>query len=391
MISTRWESSRKKVGMVVTPTNSRPSTPQGSHSASSSISHDHGFDRKPVEKPSTSTSTSSHYRSEGNGPSTTSTSGAKGSLGEEASSSSSSDVVGSERSKYLEEYSRNIRTPRAQSARGHSSTSHTAACARESVPAPEEDNERHEIKDDFFDCLPLTGWSDDTIIGLSGSGSYVLYDKFQKLSTSRTQLQRASSAKPSGSKKSVVASRLVSSSKGPRKMNYTNLLRDGAMTPTRTQRLRAREREFNNSSKVYNDISNKDMGATEDGEENTRSQNIRDWPNSLRIVVPYKLKAKQRSFLNPNLHHGGSRSGSGTRDYGHAKEAKISSVPSALRVQQRRNEKEREREKERSAALAKARLLSNYRNRHKRIQENEQPLALDTTHIQPVQKQGWRG
>ena len=386
--------------MVVTPTSSRPSTPQTANRPSSSSSSSTAAAApivpagpSPEELEQLEARVAEKFakeaeRAEASTSSAASTSAAKKS----AVSKPPPDVERFERSKYLEEYSRNVRTPRCQSARGHPTPSHPAK-AETSTNSTTAAEDRRVDRDDAFDYLPLSGWSDDTLVGLPTS--YVLYDKFQLLSTSRTQhQQRATSAKPSGSKKSAVATRLVSSSKGPRRTVAR------ATTPTRTQRIKQRDRELHSAGvRVYSDHHSSGRMEVEDDEhENGRGQAAKDWPNSLRIVVPYKLKPKQRGqpFMNPNLHHSGNRSSGGTRDYRKStKESRSSaSLSTALQVQQQRGERERERERERSAAMAKARLLSNYRNRHNRIHENEEPLlvkkALDTTHIQPIHKQSWR-
>ena len=432
--------------MVITPTNSRPSTPQNLSSTSSSSTAsasapkpnpadvykalEREYERQVSEK-ITTTMTIHHgeTKHQANDPptttTTTTTSPSKKANGTSkapaktnAKGKTSGEVERGERSKYLEEYARCVRTPRAQSARG--SASHVSGHSTwEKVSAQGTSSSSHQKTspdkgmedDDVFDCLPLSAWHDDTLIGLPSS--YDLYDKFQKFSAEPLR-QRASSAKPSERKKSLMGKRLISSSKGPRsngsgqQVNYLNL-RERATTPTRAQRIRQSQRESMSVNSVgpYTEM---DVEPDEDP-ENARSSSISEWPNSLRIVVPYKLKAKQRGvhpFVNPNLHHhssSGTRSSSSTttRDtnnyFGYestSSESREKKMPAALRVKQQRNERERER----SAALAKARLLSNYRNRHNnKIHENEEPLqvkkALDTTHIQPIhsrpkQQAGWR-
>ncbi len=278
--------------------------------------------------------------------------------------------------------------------------------------------------DDVFDCLPLSGWSDDTLIGLPTS--YVLYDKFQKLSTNQRShkaehQQRASSAKPSGSKKmnGIAPSRLVSSSKGPRRENFrtTTSLRERESERERERHLSNRASQHSRhgangvhtatGSRVLSSVQAEDEGH----EERDGGAAISEWPNSLRIVVPYKLKQKQKgaAAANPNLHssHGArglsanshSEVNNGVNYFGYrSKAAAVSTIPSALRVQQRKSE--REKEKEKCAALAKAKLLSNYRNRqyHQKVAENEEPLVISKKNLDlsapPAQvhglKQSWR-
>ena len=355
-------------------------------------------------------------------------------LNKESSGGSSSEGADrqdlSSRSKYLEEYARNVRTPRAQSARGHSnhglggtstfaSTSEGQAKEKDGPqgnkssstgsggggggggPSEGWNNGSHAEDDDVFDCLPLSAWSDDTLIGLPTS--YSLYDKFEQLSTARLahlqEHQRASSAKPSGSKKfGSVANRLVSSSKGPR--TRRDIVRSNFMSQGQNGSGRDRNGFKNNASRVY--LSVEPEEDPEDKRETSSSMSsISDWPNSLRIVVPYKLKTKQKGAhaLNPNLHSTrassrSSESNNGTNYYGYHSRPISTSIPSALRVQQQRDERER------SVALAKAKLLSNYRNKHhSKVHENEEPLApvisRPTTTEKPTQsithhRQSWR-
>ena len=328
--------------------------------------------------------------------------------GASSSSSSSSSVFSSERSKYLEEYSRIARPPsRASSARGAGcSTTYdrqgSTQTFQEKVQQAKAEfgfnkesnkttNSHHQgggdggFDDDMFDCVPLSAWSDDTLIGLPTS--YVLYDKFQKLSTAPfeyQQQQRAMSAKTSKSLTRGMhtgAQRLVSSSKGPRR---TSMLGGGRSTPTKaTTRWSGNSRpvsrdgmlaqHYQHQNNYHNGLeaSEHDM---EEEENVSSSASISEWPNSLRIVVPVKLKKKDTQNSNPNLHNSSSYRGNNYYGYHSRPSSRDGGSHSSLRVQKQREERERERE--RSAALAKAKLLSNYRNRHNKIQDNDAPMVV---------------